>query len=179
MSRETCPRSGYVYVLTNSAMPGIVKVGRTTRDVPTRVTELFQTGVPVPFDVVGSVYSPDCHVLEARAHAALGRHRVDAGREFFRCKPEIALEVVTDQHQLHMEEIVTEYLPGCCPVPEDDFIDTSVLREVADAIGVSFETVCLSLFDMEQDDFRRAVERHEERMSRPGVIRAIRGVSNV
>ena len=42
---------GLVYVLTNSAMPGLVKIGMTTRDsVDTRMKELYSTGVPVPFE---------------------------------------------------------------------------------------------------------------------------------
>lgn len=42
---------GIVYVLTNSAMPGLVKIGMTTREsIDTRMKELYSTGVPVPFD---------------------------------------------------------------------------------------------------------------------------------
>lgn len=42
---------GIVYVLTNPAMPGLVKIGMTTRsDIDARMKELYSTGVPVPFD---------------------------------------------------------------------------------------------------------------------------------
>ena len=42
---------GIVYVLTNSVMPGLVKIGMTTRlDIDTRMKELYSTGVPVPFE---------------------------------------------------------------------------------------------------------------------------------
>jgi hypothetical protein len=42
---------GIVYVLTNPAMPGIVKIGKTSREsVHTRLNELYSTGVPVPFE---------------------------------------------------------------------------------------------------------------------------------
>ena len=41
-----------VYVLTNQAMPGIVKIGMTERDdVQRRMNELYSTGVPLPFRV--------------------------------------------------------------------------------------------------------------------------------
>ena len=41
------PDEGYVYVLTNEAMPGLVKIGRTTANDPqTRVSNLYTTGVP-------------------------------------------------------------------------------------------------------------------------------------
>ena len=38
---------GIVYVLTNSAMPGLVKIGMTTRDsIDAMMKELYSTGVP-------------------------------------------------------------------------------------------------------------------------------------
>ena len=39
-----------VYVLTNPSMPGIVKIGKTTREVGARLDELYSTGVPLPFE---------------------------------------------------------------------------------------------------------------------------------
>ena len=40
-----------VYVLSNPAIPGIVKVGMTDRpDVQRRMSDLHTTGVPIPFD---------------------------------------------------------------------------------------------------------------------------------
>ena len=42
---------GIVYLLTNPVMPGLVKIGMTTReDIDTRMRELYSTGVPVPFE---------------------------------------------------------------------------------------------------------------------------------
>ena len=39
--------SGIVYVLTNPAMPGLVKIGMTTRDnLDARMKELYGTGSP-------------------------------------------------------------------------------------------------------------------------------------
>ena len=41
-----------VYVLTNSAMPGLVKIGHTTQeDANVRIGQLYTTGVPVPFEL--------------------------------------------------------------------------------------------------------------------------------
>lgn len=41
-----------VYVLTNPAMPGLVKIGYTTHaDANTRIAQLYTTGVPVPFEL--------------------------------------------------------------------------------------------------------------------------------
>ena len=41
-----------VYVLTNSAMPGLVKIGYTAQDdANSRIAQLYTTGVPVPFTI--------------------------------------------------------------------------------------------------------------------------------
>ena len=37
---------GYVYILTNPSMPGLVKVGKTTNTPNQRMSELHSTGVP-------------------------------------------------------------------------------------------------------------------------------------
>lgn len=46
-------RGGIVYVLSNEAMPGLIKIGRTSGEgVGRRVAELSRsTGVPLPFKV--------------------------------------------------------------------------------------------------------------------------------
>ena len=42
---------GSFYILTNPAMPNMVKIGKTMRDVELRLTDLYSTGVPLPFDL--------------------------------------------------------------------------------------------------------------------------------
>lgn len=43
---------GYVYVATNPAMPNMVKIGKTTRHDPeSRISRLFTTSVPLPFEL--------------------------------------------------------------------------------------------------------------------------------
>ena len=90
------PRAGHVYVLTNEAFPGLVKVGMTTRPVSQRVRELQSTGVPYPFEVAHSVRVPDCAVAERIIHAKLKEHRVNDGREFFRLPVSDAIAAVND-----------------------------------------------------------------------------------
>lgn len=84
---------GYVYVLTNAAMPGIVKIGRTGRDPLKRLREINSaTGVPVPFRIAGAVRARDAAAAEADIHQRLQASRVNRKREFFRCSVERALE---------------------------------------------------------------------------------------
>lgn len=78
-------RSGCVYVLTNSSMPGLVKIGWTGRDPETRLRELnAATGVPTPFELRGFVKSRHPQSTEKAVHAALASERVNDKREFFR-----------------------------------------------------------------------------------------------
>lgn len=82
---------GYVYVLTNPAMPGLVKIGMTTRDVlKDRLRELYSTGVPLPFECYYAcrVSAGDCENIEKSLHQAFAPDRINPGREFFRMDPE-------------------------------------------------------------------------------------------
>ena len=74
----------FVYVLSNSSMPGLVKVGKTTTSPSQRMSELHTTGVPTPFELELSLEVPDCSMAENELHRALGQYRVSSGREFFR-----------------------------------------------------------------------------------------------
>jgi len=63
--------SGMVYVLTNAAMPGIIKIGLTTRDkIDSRLRELFKTNVPVPIKCEFACKIDDCKKVENALHLA-------------------------------------------------------------------------------------------------------------
>jgi hypothetical protein len=81
---------GWVYVITNSAMPNIVKVGYTTRDPNTRALELNYTGLPHPYKVVFEIQVDRPRTIEKRAHFLLGN--CNAGKEWFRCTELEAIE---------------------------------------------------------------------------------------
>ena len=53
-----------VYVLKNEAMPGLVKIGCTQGDLATRGRSLFQTGVPLPFEVFYACEEEDGKFVE-------------------------------------------------------------------------------------------------------------------
>lgn len=90
--------SGYIYVLANSSMPGLVKVGRTTRSASARAQELSNvTGMPVPFIVVYEQFFADCDSAELFVHEELARHgtRVSENREFFQAAiPDVIKAIV-------------------------------------------------------------------------------------
>ena len=78
---------GWVYVVVNATIPGMAKVGRTTRTPEERVAELSgATGVATPFVLVFQQAFVDCVAAERGIHAILDRcgMRVAPNREFFR-----------------------------------------------------------------------------------------------
>ena len=80
-----------VYVLTNPAMPGIVKIGMTERDdVTRRMSELFSTGVPLPFECIIARQLDDVQatLVENALHTAFDPHRINPSREFFQIDAE-------------------------------------------------------------------------------------------
>jgi hypothetical protein len=84
-----------VYVLTNPAMPGLAKIGKTTQaDVMVRMNQLYTTGVPVPFECVYAVEVKDCSRVESALHIAFGPSRINPSREFFKIDTEQAIAVL-------------------------------------------------------------------------------------
>jgi T5orf172 domain/Sel1 repeat len=89
--------TGSVYVLANSAMPGLVKVGKTQRSATERAQELSnQTGIPTPFIVVYEQLFEDCDAAENYVHTVLDRTgiRESSNREFFRATPKEVIEAL-------------------------------------------------------------------------------------
>jgi hypothetical protein len=86
---------GIVYVLSNPAMPGLVKIGMTSRDkIDDRLKELFNTSVPVPFDCEFACKVDDCEKVEKALHIAFGPSRVHPQREFFKIESEQAIAIL-------------------------------------------------------------------------------------
>ena len=80
---------GTVYVLTNEAMPGLVKIGKTKQGDPqVRMDQLYGTGVPVPFDCAMATVVDDLNAVEQALHTAFGPQRINPRREFFEIEPE-------------------------------------------------------------------------------------------
>ena len=86
-----------VYVLTNEAMPGLVKVGLTGDKVESRITQLNAVpGVPLPFECYYAAEVDDMKRVESLLHQLFSEHRINPKREFFKIDPEkvvIALSI--------------------------------------------------------------------------------------
>ena len=87
-----------VYVLTNPAMPGFVKIGMTDKpDVQIRMRELYGTGLPLPFEcfTAREIEDRNAQEVEAALHRAFDPYRVNPSREFFKIEPEQAEAVLS------------------------------------------------------------------------------------
>lgn len=81
-----------IYVLTNEAMPGLVKIGLTTDSVESRIANLSaSTGVPLPFECHFAAEIPEgvnLEKIEKTLHQLFAEHRINPRREFFKVEPE-------------------------------------------------------------------------------------------
>lgn len=96
-----------VYVLTNSSMPNLIKIGKTTQqEVEVRMKQLYGTGVPVPFECVFACQVKDATEVEKALHIAFGNTRINPNREFFEIEPERVIAVLK---LLKTNDITTEF----------------------------------------------------------------------
>ncbi len=72
-----------VYVLTNVGMPGIVKIGKTTQSVESRMRDLDTTGIPYPFECFYAAEVADENATEKKVHEVFADKRIRPSREFF------------------------------------------------------------------------------------------------
>lgn len=78
-----------IYILTNDAMPGYVKIGRTTTSLEQRIRELSSsTSVPLPFTCFYACTVKDSTFVEHQLHDAFDNDRINPKREFFKISPE-------------------------------------------------------------------------------------------
>lgn len=160
---------GYVYILTNPSMPGVVKIGKTTRTIEARAHELYQTGVPTPFKVNDSVFSPNCFELEQSVHGALSEYRVSPSREFFAIDPLDAFWVLEEYHKRQLEEWLDEYLPDHSIVSDYYKVDVGHINRLAEEVGAAPPSIPMVIEHLTGDEIRPAFNRYlkwvEERVA--------------
>ncbi len=103
-----------IYLLTNEAMPGLVKIGRTNDSVEARIVGLSTaSGVPLPFECYFAAQVKDCAKLEKTLHQLFSESRLNPKREFFNVDPEkVVLAIGIGDF--------TEVTPGATPVDQEE-----------------------------------------------------------
>ena len=85
---------GIVYVLSNIAMPGLVKIGYTKAGLDQRLKQLHTTAVPLPFKCEYACRTENYRELEAALHQAFQPQRVAEDREFFRIDADLVIPLM-------------------------------------------------------------------------------------
>ncbi|WP_081623664.1 MULTISPECIES: GIY-YIG nuclease family protein [unclassified Thioalkalivibrio] len=120
---------GFIYVARNESMPGLLKIGRTERIPDARMSELFSTGVPEPFQIVYYALTQDAKSDEAKVHQLLSRFRHRENREFFAVKIASAIGAITHLCEVEHDwknEGLSAYMPdGTVGFGEHQSVDVS------------------------------------------------------
>lgn len=161
---------GYVYILTNPAYPGLVKIGMTTGTPESRAASLQTTGVPFPFEVAHSVFSPDCAHLEAEIHEHYCEVRVSESREFFRVDAADAAVIMDELHIEQVRNAVFEYTEDHVLVQEFEFVDPSTFSILGRILGRNAFQIAQILGEVRPDDdhvdLAVLADRYDQRIER-------------
>jgi hypothetical protein len=85
---------GWVYVMSNVAMPGILKIGFSMKDPNLRAADLGNTGVPHPYVVEFEVLVEAPAQIEQEVHRSLANVR--DGKEWFSVTLPEAIDAIKD-----------------------------------------------------------------------------------
>lgn len=115
-----------VYVLTNPAMPGLVKIGYTAQEeASSRIAQLYTTGVPVPFTIEFACRVENGADVEKALHTAFSPNRINPKREFFRIEPEQAIAIL---RLLHTDEATQEVTLQPTEVDQQSLVAAEQMR---------------------------------------------------
>ena len=99
----------WIYVLSNPAMPGLLKIGYTKNSPQERAYQISAaTGVAMPFVVEWSFKCHEGEFLEQEIHSKLDPYRVSGNREFFRIELDSAIETVKELGKKYTLQTKTE-----------------------------------------------------------------------
>lgn len=107
--------AGWVYIISNKAMPGILKIGYTERTPYIRAYELYNTGCPYPYKVDYSIYVNKPYEVEQKTHEL--QHSTNVGKEWFSCSQEQAIEAISNA--IEICEAVVEKRDPPKPTPSE------------------------------------------------------------
>ena len=94
---------GYIYILINPSMEGLIKIGKTTRCVKDRASELSKsTGVPTHFIVAYETNVKNCTRAEEFVHTLLAKkgYRINPNREFFNAPVTEAVNAILEYQKI-------------------------------------------------------------------------------
>ena len=105
---------GFIYIMSNPAYPGDLKIGQTGKDPEERRKDLGSTGVLQDFVLEYRALSEDYESLEREIHRSLAEQRVRNDREFFTISVPEAINKIREIAGDRIESDQVFYVP-----PED------------------------------------------------------------
>jgi chromosome segregation ATPase len=115
LERKMHNKAGYVYIISNPSLEGMLKIGTTRRlDPMVRVEELASASVPFKFAVHSFIFAEDAFALEHTLHMAFDNKRVNKinrKKEFFN----VTLDEVKEEVFKHN--------------PNAEFIDEAIVED--------------------------------------------------
>jgi hypothetical protein len=94
-----------IYILTNPAMPGYVKIGQTG-NLQKRLSSLDNTSLPLPFECYFAMEVQSSQNVERLLHDTFANQRVRKSREFFEIDPERVVSALrlTDGEEVTLDD---------------------------------------------------------------------------
>jgi hypothetical protein len=94
-TRKSSFSTGHIYVLQNTSVPGIFKIGFTERSVAERLNEINKsTGVITPWQIRDFWFTQEPYLAEQEIHRRLKDFRVENNREGFAISFDVARNVI-------------------------------------------------------------------------------------
>ncbi|MDR4507798.1 MAG: GIY-YIG nuclease family protein [Candidatus Brocadiaceae bacterium] len=94
---------GWVYIISNKGMPGLIKVGYSMQDPKIRAQQMNNEGVPHPHIVDYEILIENPKLIEKKVHRALLKFH--EGKEWFRCSCE---EAIIEIKKISCPDIIIE-----------------------------------------------------------------------
>jgi T5orf172 domain len=152
----------FIYILTNEAMPGLIKIGKTSNSVAQRIRELDGSGIPLPFQCFYAARVENALFVETRLHKAFGDFCVRANREFFRLDPfraQSALELAA------LEDVT----------PRGDVVETIAVWYALSTVSASMNA---TLATMDSSIFADSMPLEQFLEQRPDLVEAVQMMSD-
>lgn len=131
------PPVGWIYAMTNPSMPGLTKVGMTTREPEARLLEANTSGTwgpPTPYTLEFAKKVSKPLQKEKALHAVMKKERINPRREFFSISPEEVLKLFDlIDGEMWVETVIDETLYVELDIASDAREVKDTLKKVLDA----------------------------------------------
>ena len=135
-------KKGYIYILSNPSMDGVLKVGMSKRGAIIRSNELYATGVPTPFVIEFDMLVDDCRGIEVYMHSYLSDFRVNNSREFFKIDVNhVANEIIRKLFGAAIEKPASEIVEQ--PIVNEEYLAGDALTSISGNDGTCISTMMI------------------------------------